>query len=88
MPPKCCDDLPPTFVPLAMLVPQGHGLAPFYVPVVMLVSWVIEPLLWPPGQRPVGRGSPGLRGDVRRCSAYATPLFSPVHPPKTRTNSR
>ena len=30
------------------------GLAPFFVPVVVLVSWVIEPLLWPLGQRSPG----------------------------------
>ena len=64
------------------------GLAPFFVPVVVLVSWVIEPLLWPPGQKPPGRGCPGRCGDVRRCSVGATPLFSPERPPKTRTNFR
>ena len=64
------------------------GLAPFFVPVVVLVSWVIEPLLWPLGQRPPGRGCPGRCGGVRRCSVGATPLFSPERPPKTRTNFR
>ena len=64
------------------------GLAPFFVPVVVLVSWVIEPLLWPLGQRSPGRGCPGHCWDVRRCSAGATPLFSPERPPKTRTNFR
>ena len=48
----------------------------------MLVSWVIEPLLWPPGQKSPGRGSPGHCGDVRRCSASANSLFSPVRPPR------
>ena len=66
----------------------GPGLAPLFVPVVVLVSWVIEPLLWPLGQRPPGRGCPGRCGGVRRCSVGATPLFSPERPPKTRTNFR
>ena len=68
--------------------PLAYGLAPFFVPAGVLVSWVIEPLLWPLGQRSPGRGCPGHCGDVRRCSAGATPLFSPERPPKTRTNFR
>ena len=63
---------------------QAPGLAQFFVPVVVLVSWVIEPLLWPPGERSLGRGCPGRCGDVRRCSVGATPLFSPERPPKVR----
>ena len=35
---------------------KAIGLAPYFVPVGVLVSWVIEPLLWPLGQR-----SPGVR---------------------------
>ncbi len=60
------------------LVDWSCGLAPFFVSVVMLVSWVTEALLWPPGQRLPGRGCPGRCGDVRRCSAGATPpsIFS------------
>ena len=83
-----------TVVPLSTILEQEdarashRGLAPFFVPVVALVSWVIEPLLWPPGQRPPGRGCPGRCGGVRRCSVGATPLFSPERPPKTRTNFR
>ena len=60
---------------------QAPGLAPFFVPVVALVSWVIEPLLWPPGKRSPGRGCPGRCGDVLRCSPVATPLFAPERPP-------
>ena len=70
----------------AQLLPPG--LAPFFAPAGVLVSWVIEPLLWPLWQRSPGRGCPGHCGDVRRCSAGATPLFSPERPPKTRTNFR
>ena len=66
----------------------ASGLAPFFVPAGVLDSWVIEPQLWPLGQRSPGRGCPGHCGDVRRCSAGATPLFSPERPPKTRTNFR
>ena len=74
----------PVIVLPVMLPWQAFGLAQFFIPVVMLVLWVIEPLLWPPAQRPHGPGSPGSHGDVPGCSAGATPLFSLERPPKTK----
>ena len=74
----------PVIVLPVMLPWQAFGLAQFFIPVVMLVLWVIEPLLWPPAQRPHGPGSPGSHGDVPGCSAGATPLFSLDRPPKTK----
>ena len=64
-------------MPPLMLALQGLEPASFFVPVVMLVLRLIEPLLWTPGQRPRRRGSPERRGDGRRCSAGAHPsIFS------------
>ena len=60
-----------------MDVADQVGPAPFFVPVVVLVSWVIEPLLWPRGQRSPGRGCPGHCGDVRCCSAAPSIYFLP-----------
>ena len=69
--------LAPFPVPSLVRVLRVMVLPHSFVPVVMLVSRVIEPLLRPPGQRLPGPGSPGHRGDVPRCSTGATPRFSP-----------
>ena len=44
--------------------------------------------LWPPrpGHIPLGSGSPGMRVGVPYCSADATSLPSPWHPPGIKTS--
>ena len=41
--------------PCSNISDSSTGPAPIFVPVVALVLWTIEPLLWPTGRRPLGR---------------------------------
>ena len=63
----------PEIGPREMRVLELDGPAPFFVPVVMLVLWSIEPPLGPPGQKLPG---PEHRGVVPHYTTYALPVHS------------